>query len=56
MENRDFQTAEIIQKFALLMRRSMEWDKDTVTLREEVELVKSISADSAVPLFGPDLL
>ena len=40
-KNRDFQTAEIIQKFALLMRRSMEWDKDTVTLREEVELVKA---------------
>lgn len=40
-KNRDFETSEIIQKFALLMRKSMEWDDDMVTLRQELELVKA---------------
>lgn len=36
----DYETSEIIQKFAKLLRKSIEWGNDKVTLQREIELVE----------------
>lgn len=36
----DYETSEIIQKFAKLLRKSIEWGNDKITLEREMELVE----------------
>jgi two-component system sensor histidine kinase YesM len=37
---RDYETSEIIQTFAKLLRKSMDWSRDMITLSQELELVE----------------
>lgn len=36
----DYETSEIVQKFAKLLRKSIEWGNDNITLQREIELVE----------------
>lgn len=37
----DHETSEIIQKFAKLLRKSIDWSSDSITLQQEMEIVKN---------------
>lgn len=36
----DYETSDIVQKFAKLLRKSIEWGNDNITLQREIELVE----------------
>ena len=37
----DYETSDIIQKFSKLLRKSIEWSNDKITLRMELELIEN---------------
>ncbi|HHW47728.1 MAG TPA: sensor histidine kinase [Clostridiaceae bacterium] len=41
LKKKDYETCDIIQRFAKLLRKSIEWGKDEVTLEQELELAEN---------------
>lgn len=38
---KDFETSEIIQKFAKLLRKTIEWKTDKITIKQELDLIET---------------